>query len=887
MSSTRGAYNVPMALDPELSRTYGLHPGLAESRLKRHIADCKKCTLGPMPADMFLKELLPLSSSDTRGRLSSRLAFSRVPQRADSPTRIYVPLLHALNKSTKTKSRCPGLEFLDTHERSRKPSHPGYAKPHICCFTPENASIVRDASPCSRLEFAYAEMFIQVAPDPSADFFVDPPSGAVGNALEAIADAPEAIEPPLETIESPLQAPETAREVTNALEAIANAPEAIEPPIEAIESPLQTPETARKVTENAHEATEESTAHDFVREIEDEDIRDAAERTYGLHIAYATEIFARQHRLFLFSISLHGSFARFFRWDRAGCLVSEAFDIRQHPHLLTDFFWRFSQLPDAKRGLDTTVRLASPREEAMFRNAIREQVRLQLEIEGDELERAISAHHLRGHVAIIPVTPRRPLTLEDRVHRFIVSRPIASPLSLPGRGTRGFWAVDADTGRVVFLKDCWRFYWADQMEGDILRELNDLEVRHVPLLTVHGDVPVVPSNTGGIETVFQSSLTEAYLGEPWICQVDGDRVRINELWHYRLATSTVGYSLKSLRGTEELLYATHDALVAMRDALEKASRIHRDLSVGNIILVKEPDRTVRKGYLIDWEASDRIDDAGESLHRGRAGTWMFMSIRMLNSNNVNAKHTFPDDMEALLYVVLYCALYYLPHDLSPEDLATFTEGFFDDYVRRMGGVLHGGGGKSANAHARLYTRNVHFQDAVFDEWLQTVMDLHCQRVGTIKRHENLWTLDKFDAYWTQFLESHDLERDNRQVHKPYVDGLEDSRSSSPSSPLTTDTVATKRRIDEPKSSEQRQRKAARLQSGVDRQSPMASRRSAAEHASPTAPATLRRSERIRSQRSSRAQTEGHLQAVARVASNQPRSSQRASSKRGRARASRK
>ncbi|KAJ3007631.1 hypothetical protein NUW54_g3477 [Trametes sanguinea] len=551
MSPPLGSYNIPMALDADLSRTRWRNPEYHESRLRQHVGELMKCTLGPVPADTFLKELLPLSSSSARGRLSSTAAFSGVPHCADSSTRIYVPLLHALNKSTKTKSRCPGLEFLDTYERSRKPSHPGYAKPHICCFTPGNASIVRDASPCSRLEFAYAEMFIQVAPDPSADFFVDPPSKADEDALEAVEDASEAIAPPVG---------------------------AIEPPLEAIESPLKAPESA----ENAPDAAGRDTAHDFVREIEDEDMREAAERTYGLHIAYATEIFARQHRLFLFSISLHGSFARFFRWDRAGCLVSEAFDIREQPNLFTDFLWRFSQLSPAKRGLDTTVQLASVHEEKLFHEAVRESVRLQLEVEGDELEKAVSAHYLPGHTAIIPVTPQRPFTAEDKVHHFIVSRPTVSPRSLSGRGTRGFWAVDADIGQVVFLKDCWRFYWAEQIEGDILRELNDRGVRHVPLLTVHGDVPVIPSNTGGIETVFQSSLTEAYLGEPWICRVDGERVRINELWHYRLATSTVGYSLKSMRGTEELLYATHDAVTAMRDALGKDNRIHRDLSpVGN------------------------------------------------------------------------------------------------------------------------------------------------------------------------------------------------------------------------------------------------------------------------------------------------------------------
>ena len=39
----------------------------------------------------------------------------------------------------------------------------------------------------------------------------------------------------------------------------------------------------------------------------------------------------------------------------------------------------------------------------------------------------------------------------------------------------------------------------------------------------------------------------------------------------------------------------------MRGAFEKASLLHRDLSVDNIILVKEPDSAIRRGYLIDPE----------------------------------------------------------------------------------------------------------------------------------------------------------------------------------------------------------------------------------------------------------------------------------------------
>ena len=64
----------------------------------------------------------------------------------------------------------------------------------------------------------------------------------------------------------------------------------------------------------------------------------------------------------------------------------------------------------------------------------------------------------------------------------------------------------------------------------------------------------------------------------------------------------------------------------MRDALAKDSLLHRDLSVGNIILVTEPGSTIRKGYLIDWDSSCKVDDAGEAVQRGRVVSFHQCSI---------------------------------------------------------------------------------------------------------------------------------------------------------------------------------------------------------------------------------------------------------------------
>lgn len=55
----------------------------------------------------------------------------------------------------------------------------------------------------------------------------------------------------------------------------------------------------------------------------------------------------------------------------------------------------------------------------------------------------------------------------------------------------------------------------------------------------------------------------------------------------------------------------------MRDAYRLDSRIHRDISLGNIVLVKDPDRDIRRGVLIDWEVSSKVDEKGKSLNRER------------------------------------------------------------------------------------------------------------------------------------------------------------------------------------------------------------------------------------------------------------------------------
>ena len=381
-------------------------------------------------------------------------------------------------------------------------------KPHICCYTPENATLVDCSDPESRVEFGYAELFVDIQPDPALDFFVDPPSDS-------------------------------------------------EPAARA--------------------------SHDFLQWSRNKDGEPVVDLivTLGQHLAYAAEVCARQPRTFVFTVALSGSRARLLRWDRAGGVATEAFDLREQSDLLCEFLWRFSQTTCAGRGHDTSVQPATEEEEHLFRGVVERYAHSQLDSDDNEvLKNAVAEHYKPGHVYGMEIVHQRSAQGDKRARRFLVSRPLVSTLSLIGRGTRGYWAVDTDSRSAVFIKDTWRSCFS-RLEAEILQHLNDLGVRYVPSVVWYGDVAhrhnmadelhetsseYVASRVQGMaltvvctaETYFQDTVSHKMTSQPWVCLFHKYPPFAMRRRHHRLVLGTVGYNLDRLRGTEELLHATYD-----------------------------------------------------------------------------------------------------------------------------------------------------------------------------------------------------------------------------------------------------------------------------------------------------------------------------------------
>ncbi|OJT04961.1 hypothetical protein TRAPUB_4242 [Trametes pubescens] len=124
-------------------------------------------------------------------------------------------------------------------------------------------------------------------------------------------------------------------------------------------------------------------------------------------------------------------------------------------------------------------------------------------------------------------------------------------------------------------------------------------------------------------------------------------------------------------------------------------------------------------------------------------------------------HTFSDDMESLLWVVHYCSLLYLPHNLDADSMQCIIHELYDDSVL-LRGEMRGGYAKAANRIDRSMTENIEFTNADLQKWLDDVMDLHGPKGLFDEAAERLWKdPENLETLWRSFLATHTLVRDDR------------------------------------------------------------------------------------------------------------------------------
>ncbi|KAI0653515.1 hypothetical protein C8Q70DRAFT_1163787 [Cubamyces menziesii] len=378
----------------------------------------------------------------------------------------------------------------------------------------------------------------------------------------------------------------------------------------------------------------------------------------GQILGYADLVFRRQQTTHHFSVMILGDCARIERIDHAGVVFSSKFNYKQEPAKLGQFFWRLAHASSEARGRDTTATYVSPSSPDGLEMLAWETKTLPT----DDYTRQLFVETLDRGWAWWKLRVRD----GDGYKEFLVAKPAFAAPGVVGRATRGYVAYDKSNADrpFVYLKDCWRVvHERSELEGDILATLNEHEVSNVPTVLCHGDV--------------QEQRTVSQ--DIWARLHPGKECRMKAHQHYRLVVNEVGLPLKKFPNGQDLVSVLIDCLEAHEEAYTKANIIHRDISVGNILLIPwgehpKDKQPIYKGLLTDWELSKRTEyNELEARHPDRTGTWQFLSVNALKRPNAHIE--IADELESFFYVLLYCAIRFLPHTCN--DVSQFMYSFFD------------------------------------------------------------------------------------------------------------------------------------------------------------------------------------------------------------------
>ncbi|KAF9478065.1 hypothetical protein BDN70DRAFT_944470, partial [Pholiota conissans] len=351
--------------------------------------------------------------------------------------------------------------------------------------------------------------------------------------------------------------------------------------------------------------------------------------TRGQITAYAGLALSMNFRRHFFSMLILGRFARFIRWDRRGAIVTHRFDYTKRPRFIFEFYRRYGQLSPIQRGFDPT---ATRR------------------ILTAAYKKAFGKYHDIYGGGDFSIQPSKSLTGDDCFHivvkdsvsgveeTFVVPPPryVHGCLMPFKRGTKRSLAClylgDKTPGAMFFIKDSWQEESSRTVrEADIYRKLKAASAQYVASMRLGGDV-------NHMVTVSQDWLD----------------VKFRRMVCHRLVLETVAESLSTFTWCKILLSCIADAVEGTKVIL--TGILHRDLSAGNIMIVRNMKTKEWNGVLINWDMCILWQEQKGKARSGRIGTRPFISTNILT--NQNPSHSLCDDIESAFWVLLYHALLY-------------------------------------------------------------------------------------------------------------------------------------------------------------------------------------------------------------------------------------
>ncbi|KAH8099765.1 hypothetical protein BXZ70DRAFT_941006 [Cristinia sonorae] len=176
--------------------------------------------------------------------------------------------------------------------------------------------------------------------------------------------------------------------------------------------------------------------------------------------------------------------------------------------------------------------------------------------------------------------------------------------------------------------------------------------------------------------------------------------------HHRVVQELL-YPLSTAKSSKELVKAIRNTVKCLKEAYA-AGVMHRDVSSGNVMVDESGS-----GILNDWDHALILDENRVAASR-RTGTWQFLSIAL--GSDARKTHDILDDLESCYWVLFYQALH---HFKSNEGTRESLE-MFDEYKERVlpGGIYVCMGGTLKLVHLVRPYKPVQFDSHGLDVVMQ-------------------------------------------------------------------------------------------------------------------------------------------------------------------------
>lgn len=100
------------------------------------------------------------------------------------------------------------------------------------------------------------------------------------------------------------------------------------------------------------------------------------------------------------------------------------------------------------------------------------------------------------------------------------------------------------------------------------------------------------------------------------------------------------------------LLAAFEGCIEGHESLHKASLLHRDISINNLMINEDDQNPSRRSFLIDLDLAIQVQREAASGAKGRTGTRAFMAIGAL----LGEQHSFMHDLESFFWVLLWMCI---------------------------------------------------------------------------------------------------------------------------------------------------------------------------------------------------------------------------------------